>query len=138
MVPGVRALIRPRFLVAAAVAGVLHRVRGAYSLLLLTEDAIIAARDPYGFRPLVLGKVRDSYVVASETCALDLIEAEYVRDIDAGEIVVVDGDGLSSFHPFPPSGGRSCIFLSMISIAVPSSNGTRPASASKTVVASAY
>src|SRR5882724_2238906 len=84
----------------------LSRVRGAYSLLFLTLDKMIAARDPYGFRPLVLGKFaegknRGAYVVASETCALDLIEAEYLRDVEPGEIITIGPDGMmESRKPF--------------------------------------
>ena len=93
----------------------LSRVRGAYSLLFLTLDKLIAARDPYGFRPLVLGrfpegKNRGAYVFASETCALDLIEAEYVRDVEPGEIVTIGADGVESLKPFPPVPHAKCIF----------------------------
>jgi amidophosphoribosyltransferase len=81
----------------------------------LTLDKLIAARDPYGFRPLVLGrfpegKNRGAYVFASETCALDLIEAEYVRDVEPGEIVTIGPDGLESLKPFPPVPHAKCIF----------------------------
>jgi amidophosphoribosyltransferase len=93
----------------------LSRVRGAYSLLFLTLDKMIAARDPYGFRPLVLGKFaegknRGAYVVASETCALDLIEAEYLRDVEPGEIITIGPDGMESLKPFPQAPGAKCIF----------------------------
>ncbi|MGZ8433768.1 MAG: amidophosphoribosyltransferase [Candidatus Binatia bacterium] len=93
----------------------LSRCRGAYSLQFLTLDKLIAARDPYGFRPLVLGrfpegKNRGAYVFASETCALDLIEAEYVRDVEPGEIVTIGADGLESLKPFPPVPHAKCIF----------------------------
>ncbi|MGZ8426887.1 MAG: amidophosphoribosyltransferase [Candidatus Binatia bacterium] len=93
----------------------LSRCRGAYSLQFLTLDKLIAARDPYGFRPLVLGrfpegKNRGAYVFASETCALDLIEAEYVRDVEPGEIVTIGPDGLESLKPFPPVPHAKCIF----------------------------
>ena len=93
----------------------LARCRGAYSLLFLTLDKLIAARDPYGFRPLVLGKFpegknRGAYVFASETCALDLIEAEFVRDVEPGEIISIGPDGLESLKPFPPSPHAKCIF----------------------------
>jgi amidophosphoribosyltransferase len=93
----------------------LSRCRGAYSLLFLTLDKLIAARDPYGFRPLVLGrfpegKNRGAYVFASETCALDLIEAEYVRDVEPGEIVTIGPDGVESLKPFPPGPQAKCIF----------------------------
>jgi len=93
----------------------LSRCRGAYSLLFLTLDKLIAARDPYGFRPLVLGrfpegKNRGAYVFASETCALDLIEAEYLRDVEPGEIVAIGPDGIESLKPFPPVPHAKCIF----------------------------
>ncbi|HET9915764.1 MAG TPA: amidophosphoribosyltransferase [Candidatus Binatia bacterium] len=93
----------------------LSRCRGAYSLLFLTLDKLIAARDPYGFRPLVLGrfpegKNRGAYVFASETCALDLIEAEFVRDVEPGEIVTISPDGVESLKPFPPVPQAKCIF----------------------------
>src|SRR5882724_12178532 len=84
----------------------LSRARGAYSLLFLTLDKMIAARDPYGFRPLVLGKFpegknRGAFVFASETCALDLIEAEFIRDVEPGEIITIGPDGMmESRKPF--------------------------------------
>ncbi len=93
------------------VVSALRRVEGAYSLVLLTETQLIAARDPHGFRPLCLGKMRDTYVVASETCAFDLIEAEFVRDIEPGEIIVIDAAGLRSLHPFGPRRAEHfCVF----------------------------
>ncbi len=94
----------------------LSRARGAYSLLFLTLDKMIAARDPYGFRPLVLGrfaegKNRGAYVFASETCALDLIEAEFIRDVEPGEIITIGPDQeLESLKPFPPVPHAKCIF----------------------------
>jgi amidophosphoribosyltransferase len=88
----------------------LKRVRGSYSLLFLTENTLIAARDPSGFRPLSLGKLKDSWVVASETCAFDLIEAEYVREVEPGEIIVVDKSGLASVKPFAPAPYTPCVF----------------------------
>ena len=105
----------------------LSRSRGAYSLLFLTLDKLIAARDPYGFRPLVLGrfpegKNRGAYVFASETCALDLIEAEYLRDVEPGEIVTIGPDGMvESLKPFPPAPHAKCIF-EFIYFARPDSN----------------
>jgi amidophosphoribosyltransferase len=80
----------------------LKRVEGAYSLVFLTERQLVAVRDPRGFRPLVLGKLKNAWVLASETCALDLIEAEFVREIEPGELVVIDEHGLRSEKPFPP------------------------------------
>jgi amidophosphoribosyltransferase len=94
-----------------AIAASLSKVMGAFSLLFLTPEALVAARDPWGFRPLVLGKLPGGVtVVTSETCALDLIDAEYVRDIEPGEMVVIDRNGLRSFHPFPPEPSSHCIF----------------------------
>jgi len=90
----------------------LSRLRGAYSMVFTTEDKLIAVRDPHGFRPLVLGRLTsspDSYAVASETCAFDLIEAERVRDIEPGEILVIDKDGMTS-HRLPEQPRRFCVF----------------------------
>ncbi|MFL5321268.1 MAG: amidophosphoribosyltransferase [Myxococcaceae bacterium] len=88
----------------------LKRVQGAFSIVFLTKEKLVAVRDPYGFRPLVLGRLRNSYVLASETTALDLIEAEFIREIDPGEMVVIDSEGLRSEFPFrAPRLGR-CIF----------------------------
>jgi len=88
----------------------LSRVRGAYSLVALVESRLVAVRDPLGFRPLVLGRLRDSWVVASETCALDLIEAEYVREVEPGEMVMISRKGLESYRPFGTVNPRKCIF----------------------------
>ena len=88
----------------------LQRVQGAYCLLFLTETRMVAARDPNGFRPLCLGKQGGSYVVASETCALDLIEAEFIREIEPGEIVVIDKDGLQSYFPLKKVQPSPCVF----------------------------
>jgi amidophosphoribosyltransferase len=93
-----------------AIAASLSKVMGAFSLLFLTRDALVAARDPWGFRPLVLGRLNGAPVVCSETCALDLIDAEYVRDIEPGELVVADREGVRSFHPFPPEPVSQCVF----------------------------
>ena len=73
-------------------------VEGAYSLALLTQDSLIAVRDPLGFRPLVLGKKEEAFIVASETCALDLIGARYVREIRAGEILIINKKGIKSLY----------------------------------------
>jgi amidophosphoribosyltransferase len=86
------------------------QLEGAYSLILLTQKQMIGLRDPRGFRPLCLGKLNGSYVLASETCALDLIQAEYVREVEAGEIVIIDEQGLRSIKPFPPTQPALCIF----------------------------
>ncbi|MFQ5585815.1 MAG: amidophosphoribosyltransferase [Thermodesulfobacteriota bacterium] len=88
----------------------LRRVRGAFSLLLLTETGMIAARDPNGFRPLALGKLRDAWIVASETCAFDLVEAEYVRDVEPGEILLIDRGGVKSIKPFAQAPYTPCVF----------------------------
>jgi amidophosphoribosyltransferase len=92
------------------VVDALNQVRGAFSITILTDQALIAARDPYGFRPLSLGKLKDAWVVASETCAFDLIGAETVRDIEPGELILVDERGLQSFRPFPKVMPAMCIF----------------------------
>jgi amidophosphoribosyltransferase len=88
----------------------LTRIEGAYSFVLLTEDKLIAIRDPRGFRPLCLGKLDDAYCIASETCALDLIQAEYLRDIEPGEVLFVDKNGLHSVRPFSGVKHSFCIF----------------------------
>jgi amidophosphoribosyltransferase len=85
-------------------------VQGAYSLVLLTPEYLLAARDPRGFRPLSIGRVKDSYVVASETCAFDLINAEYLRDIEPGEVVRIEGNNLDSQLPLPKERPAFCVF----------------------------
>ena len=92
------------------VAEALAQVRGAYSLVVLTENSMIAVRDPQGFRPLVLGSLNGATIVASETCALDLVRAEYVREIEPGEMIVVDDSGLRSLSPFAHAPTKRCIF----------------------------
>src|SRR6266849_6914818 len=96
--------------VAERVIDALSQVRGAYSLAFLTEHEMIAARDPFGFRPLVIGKLHDATVIASETCALDLVRAVYVREVEPGEVVVIDENGIRSLRPFPPMPARRCVF----------------------------
>ena len=86
------------------------QAKGAFSLVLLTKDRLIAVRDPHGFRPLTLGRLGDSYIVCSETCALDLIDAEWIRDIEPGEVFIVGPDGAKSLHPFAPARKAHCIF----------------------------
>ena len=88
----------------------LKQVEGAYSLLFLTEKEMVAVRDPFGFRPLVLGHLKDAFVVASETCAFDLIGAQFVREIEPGEILLINEDGVKSFKPFPQKQRHQCIF----------------------------
>jgi amidophosphoribosyltransferase len=93
-----------------SLAAALAEVKGSYSLVLSTADKVIAARDPRGFRPLSLGALDSSWLVASETCAFDLVQADYFRDVEPGEIVVLDRDGLHSHKPFPPEPRKHCIF----------------------------
>jgi len=88
----------------------LRRVEGSYSLLVLTDRELIAMRDPFGFRPLVLGRLKDSYVVSSETCAFDLVEAEYLREIEPGEILHITKDGIKTYTPFKKVNRKHCIF----------------------------
>ena len=88
----------------------MNRIKGAYCLLLLTETRMIAIRDPHGFRPLCLGRQGDSWVVASESCALDLIEADFIREIEPGEIVVIDKNGMNSYFPLKKVDPKPCIF----------------------------
>ena len=88
----------------------LSQVEGAYSLLFLTEKELVAVRDPFGFRPLVLGHLRDAPVVASETCALDLINAQFLREIEPGEMLLINENGVQSFKPFPQKQHHQCIF----------------------------
>jgi amidophosphoribosyltransferase len=92
------------------VAEALAQVRGAYSLVVLTETTLMAVRDPHGFRPLVLGSLNGATIVASETCALDLVRAEYIREIEPGEMIIVDETGLHSIHPFAHAPAKRCIF----------------------------
>jgi amidophosphoribosyltransferase len=94
-----------------AVAAAMRRLKGAYSVVALTEGTLVAFRDPHGFRPLVLGRLHDDWVVASETCAFDLVGAEFVREVERGEVVLVDGDGMRAMQAVePPEAGALCIF----------------------------
>ncbi len=93
------------------VADALRQVSGAYSMVFLTESRMIAVRDPKGWRPLVIGKLGDGYVVASETCALDLIQAKFIRDVEPGEMIVFDAKGMRSIKPFEEAPKKAkCIF----------------------------
>jgi amidophosphoribosyltransferase len=86
-------------------------LKGAYSILLMTEDTLVAVRDPGGFRPLCLGKLNNgAWIVASETCAFDLVEGEYVRDIEPGEILIINKEGIRSIFPWPKQKTSFCIF----------------------------
>lgn len=93
-----------------AIVDALRGLQGAFSLLFITPNALYGVRDPRGFRPLILGKLGDSHVLCSETCALDLIDATYVREVEPGEIVVIDRNGVRSLHPFPVEPPSQCIF----------------------------
>ena len=104
-----------------AIAKACNKVRGAFSLLILANDKLIALKDPYGVRPLGLGRVGDRYVFASETCAFDLIEAEYLRPVEPGEMVVVHNNKLTSRRYCEPKERRQCIF-ELIYFARPDSN----------------
>ncbi len=99
----------------------LSPLEGAYSLVMMLDDVLIGARDPHGFRPLCLGKLEGAYVLASETCALDLIQAEYVREIEPGEIVFICNKAIESIKPFPETKHAFCIF-EYIYFARPDSN----------------
>jgi amidophosphoribosyltransferase len=94
-----------------AIVDAISQVRGAFSLVLMTKDRLIGARDPHGFRPLALGRLGDAWVIASETCAMDLIGATYVRDIEPGEVVVISAHEMKSLKPFVvPQKAQQCIF----------------------------
>ncbi len=101
---------RSRKPVREAIPEVLTGTEGAFSMLFLTPKELIAIRDSRGFRPLALGRLGDAWVVASETCAFDLIDAQYVRDVEPGEMIVIDQDGLRSSHPLPPQRHAMCLF----------------------------
>ena len=89
----------------------LQRIEGAYSLVIMTENELIGVRDPHGFRPLSIAKLDGAYVLSSETCAFDLIQAEFVRDVEPGEIVIINKDGIKSINAFPMQERRAfCIF----------------------------
>ncbi len=88
----------------------LFQIQGGYSLILMTNKKLVGVRDPYGIRPLVIGKLKNSYILASETCALDIVGAKFVRDIENGEIVVIENNELKSVKPFPKQKSRPCVF----------------------------
>tara|TARA_Y100000590_G_scaffold157904_1_gene181360 strand:+ start:103 stop:1503 length:1401 start_codon:yes stop_codon:yes gene_type:complete len=91
-------------------AEALSQVSGAYSLILMTENELLAARDPRGFRPLCLGKLDGAYIIASETCVMDLIEAEFIREVEPGELILINENGLQSFFPFKKEETKHCVF----------------------------
>jgi amidophosphoribosyltransferase len=88
----------------------IRQIEGSYALVCLTNDMMIGARDPVGIRPLVIGRLGKSYVLASETCALDMVGAEFLREVENGEVVVITDEGLESHRPFPMRPARPCIF----------------------------
>ena len=91
----------------SSLARAVRRIEGAYSLVIMTENELIGVRDPHGFRPLSLGKLGDAWVLASETCAFDLIQAKFVRDIEPGEMVIINKDGVRSIQAFPEQQRRA-------------------------------
>ncbi len=92
------------------VVDAIFQIQGGYALVMLTQNTLIGVRDPYGIRPLVIGKLKNSYVFTSETCALDIIGAKFIREVENGEIVYIENDELKSLKPFPPKKIRPCIF----------------------------
>jgi amidophosphoribosyltransferase len=88
----------------------IFQIQGGYALVMLTQNILIGVRDPYGIRPLVIGKIKDSYVFTSETCALDIIGAKYIRNVENGEVVYVENNELKSIKPFPSRKVRPCVF----------------------------
>ena len=88
----------------------LFQIQGGFALVIMTNKKLIGVRDPLGIRPLVLGKIKNSYVLASETCALDIIGAKFVREVEHGEIIVIEKDSLKSLKPFPQKKDRPCVF----------------------------
>src|SRR5947209_5960278 len=96
--------------VEEAVIDAISQVQGAFSFVMMTRDKLIAARDPHGFRPLALGRLGEAYVVCSETCAMDLIGATYVRDVEPGEVLIISADRVRSIKPFAPAPLSHCVF----------------------------
>jgi amidophosphoribosyltransferase len=96
--------------VETAIVEAISQVRGAFSFVMMTKDRVIGVRDPHGFRPLAIGRLGEAYVICSETCAMDLIGATYVRDVEPGEIVIVGAHGIKSITPFAPAPQSQCIF----------------------------
>lgn len=96
--------------IEARVIDALHKIEGAYSLLAFSDGQLIGVRDPYGIRPLLLGRLGDAHILTSESCALDIIGAEFVRDIEPGEMVTITASGITSQKPFAKTSSRFCIF----------------------------
>ena len=92
------------------VVDAIFQIQGGYALVMLTQNSLIGVRDPYGIRPLIIGKLGKSYVLASETCALDIIGAKFLREVENGEIVFIENNELTSIKPFPPKKVRPCVF----------------------------
>ena len=88
----------------------LFQIQGGYSLVIMTNKKMIGVRDPFGIRPLVIGKLKDSYILASETCALDIVGAKFVREVENGEIIIIENNEISNIKPFPKQKARPCIF----------------------------
>ena len=88
----------------------IFQIQGGYALVMLTQTSLVGVRDPFGIRPLVIGKLKNSYVLASETCALDIIGAKFIREVENGEIVIIENEKLQSIKPFPPKKVRPCVF----------------------------
>ena len=88
----------------------LFQIQGGYSLVLMTNKKLVGVRDPYGIRPLVIGKLKESYIFASETCALDIVGANFVREVENGEIIIIENGNLKSIKPFPKQKPRPCVF----------------------------
>jgi len=88
----------------------IFQIQGGYALVMLTQNSLIGVRDPLGIRPLIIGKLNDSYVLASETCALDIIGAKFIREVENGEIVVIEKNKVESIKPFSPKKARPCVF----------------------------
>ena len=88
----------------------LFQIQGGYSLVLMTNKKLVGVRDPFGIRPLIIGKLKNSYIFASETCALDIVGASFVREVENGEIVVIENNNLKSVKPFPKQKPRPCVF----------------------------
>ena len=100
----------PKSCTVDRVIDALYEINGAYALVGIANDKLIGVRDPLGIRPLVLGKMNESYIFASETCALDIIGAKFVREVENGEVVVISAEGIKSYNPFPKKPERPCIF----------------------------
>jgi amidophosphoribosyltransferase len=98
------------------------RIQGAYSLVILTENELIGVRDPFGFRPLCIGKINGAYILASESCALDQIHSKFVRDVEPGEVVIIDKNGLRSLHPFEGHDREAFCIFEYVYFARPDSN----------------